>query len=381
MPETPEDINSATGLTGVWKDKFAPGQPTYKLLSDGIAQYIKADDGPTTTVGFGKWELTNAGQVKVSCKTKSGCTAEKDGVGGTEEHELSMHAMMFEGVFKRLRELNARDELRVKMISEGKDPPPVHPIIVVDLDDSELSFDLFRDEKLADLTERLGSSLNPFAVLMLGTSTLDTEKTMYEQVPANGVLRLVIPKPGELEEPAADPAPAPVPEAGKKEKITEAFSKWDVNNEKVISEQQLTAILLALGVPKDDIPTIYADAGVSQGAGVDYSKFINWIYSAEEQETANEEYTGPMKEKLDIVKWFFPYVPQPLILDMLETKKGDRASVTQALQKREDDLAAQYGSKVDGLIKKVPKAEKAAVLEALSASGGDEEAALKTLAK
>jgi DNA-directed RNA polymerase subunit H (RpoH/RPB5) len=379
--------NKSTGLVGVWRDKFSPGHPTYKLLSDGTAQYIKSDEdsGTSSTSGFGKWELSATGQVKVTCKVKAGCTAEKDASKGVEEHTLSMNAMMFEGVFKRQKDLNDRDEERVKMLAEGKEVPPLHPLVVIDLEGSEKPFDLFYDEKLSDLKDRLAVDDMKIKV-MLGDTELADAKTMYEQVPANAVLRLVLPKADEaaapVPAPAADPAPPAAEESNKQEQITEAFSKWDVNNQKVISEEQLTSILVSLGVPEADIPTIYADAGVSKGTGVDYSKFINWIYSSDEAAASPPaEIPGEYKDQYEIVKWFFPYAPEALIVGTLVEKKGDRASVTKVLQTREDELAAKYASKVDGLTQKAPKAERAEVLEALTASGGDEDAALKSLQK
>lgn len=381
--------NKSTGLVGVWRDKYSPGNPTYKLLSDGTAQYIKSDEssGTSSTSGFGHWELSNNGQVKVTCKVKAGCTAEKDAASGAEEHELNMHAMMFEGVFKRQKDLTDRDEERVKMIAEGKEVPPLHPLVVVDLEGSEKALELFHDEKLSDVKDRLGLTIEKVMVMLGGTEITD-DKTMFEQVPANAILRLVCPDPAEVSIPGLasveEVAPAPVEEepTSKKEQITEAFCKWDINNQKVISEEQLTSILVALGVPQDDIPTIYQDAGVSKGTGVDYSKFINWIYSADQAGgSPPAAYAGEYKDQYEIVKWFFPHAPEALITGTLEEKKGDRASVTKVLQCREDDLAAKFGSTVDGLMAKAPGAEKAAVLEALLLAGGDADAALTSLQK
>jgi len=387
--------NRSTGLVGVWTDKFTEGTPTYKLLSDGSAQFSKSESvrtksGEETTEvssGFGNWELTKDGQVSVTCTVKSGCVAETDAAGGTEEHVLKMHCMMFEGVFKRQKELNERDEERIKMLSEGKEVPPLHPLTVVDLENVEKSLELFQDEKLSDLMVRLGKEGDDSIKVMLGDVELTEGKPLYETVPAKGVLRLVIPeKPAEGAPTAAAPvAPAPAPAAekstGKKDKITEAFVKWDINNEKVIPEEDLSRILVALGVPQEDIAMILAQADVKKSGGVDYSQFINWIYSSDEEDSKSTVYDGPWKDQLKIVRWMFEYVPQTIILDMLTEKNGDRAQVTKALQLREEELTAQFGSKADGLIAKDSSIAKAAALEALSASGGDDVAALKTLQK
>merc|ERR1719355_271334 len=141
-------------------------------------------------------------------------------------------------------------------------------------------------------------------------------------MPAKGVLRLVIPK----EEDTDDAAPAPTALAddtsGKKEKISEAFKKWDVNNEGFISEQELGRILVALGVPQDDIPTIFAHADAKKGGNVDYMGFINWIYTSAKQ--ASSEYEAQYKEKMESCKKLFPYVSSQLVLDMLIENNGDR---------------------------------------------------------
>jgi len=273
------EANISTGLVGVWKDKFADGVPTYKLLSDGVAQYTKDDAGVGTsqTAGFGKWELTSGGQVQVTCKVNSGCTSEKDGVGGKEEHLLSMHCMMFEGVFRRQQQLNERDEERVRMLSQGQDVPPLHQLIVIDAEGSEKAFGLFHDEKLSNLKERLGFMPDDDKKkIMLGDTEITEGETLYKQTPAGSVLRIVVPKP----EAAAAAAPAADEEGSKKEKISEAFRKWDTTNKGLIAEEDLSRILVALGVPQDDIATIFAHADAKKGGSVDYAEFINWIYTS-----------------------------------------------------------------------------------------------------
>lgn len=372
------DGNASTGFVGVWKDKWAEGEPTYKLLSDGTAQYICLEGaGSSTTSGFGSWDLTSAGQVKICCKVKKGCINESDASKGTEEHELSMHCMMFEGVYKRIKELNSRDEDRVRMLADGKEVPPLHPITVVDYDGDVRGFDLFMDEKLSNLKDRLKMDTNAkllTAKVMLGSTELTEGEPLCKLVPAKGELRIVIPK----EDAAAPTEIAPADDAsGKKDKISEAFKKWDVNNEGLISEQELGRILVALGVPQDDIPTIFAHADAKKGGNVDYMGFINWIYTSAKQ--ASSEYEKLYKDKIDSCKCLFPYVSSQLVLDMLIENNGDRPSVTKALLKREDEMAAKFPSQLSSLMAKVPGKEKAAVLEALNACGGDEAAAIKAI--
>lgn len=321
-------LNRSTGLVGVWRDKFAEGEPTYKLLADGTAQFIQADEeseGTGSISGFGKWELSPNGQVTVACKVKKGCVTETEAASGTEEHVLNMHCMMFEGVYKRQKELNDRDEERVKLLAEGKEAPPLHPLTVIDLEGYEKSLELFQDEKLSDLKDRLGIESSANVKVMLDGKELVDGKALYGTVPAKSVLTLVVP-----EVPAT--APAPTDEAsGKKENIIQAFLDWDINNEKVIPEEDLSRILVALGVPQEDISTIFAEADAKKTGGVDYSQLINWIYSDDEPAP---DYEGPYKDQLNIVTWMFPNTPQTLILEMLTEKNGDRPAVTKALQQQ-----------------------------------------------
>lgn len=336
-----QEGNKSTGLCGVWKDKFSEGQPTYKLLSDGTAQFTKEDSdvpGRSSTSGFGTWELSPDGKVIVSCQVKQGCQAEGDAVNGKEEHVLTMHAMMFEGVFKRQKELNDRDEERVRMLAEGQEVPPLHSVTVIESEGDEKAFDLFADEKLSDLKNRMGIDANMKIHVMLGDVELKEGEPICKLVPANGVLRLMLPK-KEDEEKKSEAAPANAAAEEKKQKISEAFKKWDVNNEGLILEQELGRILVALGVPQDTIPTIFSNVGTAKKDGkVDYMEFINLIYSSGTPTPANQKYKELYAEKIEIIQWMFPHVPDTVILDMLVEKNGDRPAVTQA-------LLTQYGSK------------------------------------